>query len=599
MSVANPDQYEDPNHVDAVTGVPESNSVPVLVITIHDPDVDTVTFVCNGTTYTGVTSSPTGDQFLLTAVGTGKSGVDQVCWTGKITVSGLSGFTRYTWTVSQSTYSNEGSFYNAPTATDDFRLLWSNCDVAAISSGYNGSEGFAGGAAAYNLQHPAFKWGIWPHYRALFEDSDVPVTLTIHCDDWGYYDRLVIDDSSGNTGFTHQFSPSEIAPPVSTGNRYHDYALAVLCCFGFCGTTTPANDDSRFLWGRQVDRAFMRRNTSFAFQWGDHEFKDNFGWDQATSADPTANPMHYTYTASVGNFDGGGKYIHDHFWNHIRPSLDNVVSQRDTDAEHWCIKYGALTIAAPDCVTNGSGGMHTYGATPGTGTVFGNNQIDDLREAIQTAASDFTLMCFPIGLRYIVNSASYPAGLLENNCGDQHTLYDHSQAEFQRLFTDTSLGGDESLMNSAQTNGATGNMFVFHGDYHHAHVYKYTKAAYTNNAREYFYMFGPGTTNGMSNMGVSAGLIDEANADISREYFPDWDYVSSDIDNAHNYCGLYAKVYGSKNTTRVDVHMIDESGAKVYSGKSFAGAGNEFHDIDKSMPNVSAAPVGEITMVTL
>ena len=578
MSLANPFQYEDPNQIDAIAGVPESNSCPILIFTIHDPAINTVTFTCNGVTYTD------GVDFTvnMTAIGLGKSGVDQVGWTGKVTVTGLSGFTKYPWTVSQGSNSNVGSFYNSPLATDDFRILWGNCDVCNIANGYLGVSPQEDAQILFEANAPHFVHGIWPYYRQLAEQTDVPTTITLFVDDWAYFERGVVNDTDGNTGFNHQ---PTVPPFVLTGNRFHDYALAMFNALGFCGTTDSTSDPGYKLWGRQVDRAWCRRNTSFAFQWGDHEFKNDFGFDAPVTSGTYPNPMH---ESASHLFDGAAKVTFDAFFGHIRPTLSNVSIPADADANHWSIAYGALTIACPDAITNGSGGMKVFGTTPAQGTQLGLNQIDDLRESIQTIGSDITLIGMPVGLRYVVDDAAYPSGLQENNCGDQHPLFDHTASEFQRLFTDTVVGGDESMMNDPQTNGASGNLMVWHGDHHRAHVFKFEAAAYTNNAEESFYMFGAGTINGMGNFGISAGLINESAAGISIEYDPSWDYTATDVSNGHNYHGLYGTVYGSKNTTRMDVHMINESGNDVWSGKTFSGYGNRFFAIDEIMPNITS-----------
>ena len=568
--------WDAPVSVTCVPGAATTSSCKVLVVTLNDPTSDNVLFTVDNVTYTGVISGATGNQFNMSPVNT--DGASTVMWSGVVVPSSLAEFTRYSWVVTQTvsgvTYRDDGSFMTLPSTDTDFQMLFASCD----SSGQTAAIGLRLGAHV----------GIWPEYRRLVETSSVPTVGLFWVDDYGYVDGHTVNDSSGNsgldfdsTGFAVQ--PSSAASLVNGAAEYN-YALGWASLLGMCGGDSSEADLANTKWGRATDRRWCRRNLNLYFQWGDHEFINDIGWDTAINNDPTPTWIHATYVTGVGQFDGAAWVVFSRLFGLIRPDISDIITPSDTTAKHWAIKIGDVGLLAPDSVTN-SNGTSTQAYNPPVSTalsIYGNNQIDDLLDAADTMAASFTLVGMSNSLRYPQASGST---VTEYEAGAQHPIYDHDIAGYKRLITSNS-GTPKSIMDNPKTNGSIGTTVFIHGDYHRSHVYTLDKASYSGNLAEDIYCIGVGTVNGSVNFTpVSEAASGSANNNVGIEY------VSDGVFGDRDYWGLIINVKGSSSRKELDITLIDKEYSTVWNKKFISGRGNSAYPIDSVI--VETKPSGD------
>lgn len=527
--------YTAPNRVTCVPGYATGSTCKILVITLNDPTSDPVSVTVNGTT----------TEVSLTARGS-----PTVCWTGVHTVSGLSEFTRYSWSVTQGVNSDSGGFMTTPAWRDDWMFVFAGCDPA---SGYS--------SAATHLQS-----GAWYDIYTRVQASTYPCVGMFFVDDLGYVDSREIDDTA-NTGLATGGVPQ-------TTLALNDYLIAWCSFFGMLGSSNVADLDtgdplSRRVWyPRETHRAWCRKNLNWWPQWGDHEFSNDIGWDNDSPVVTAGSNARWTTYATV---DGAGKDAWDVLLGLIQPPSSGVL---DTVANHWVMRVGCVTLAAPDAITHSDAAIVEATPYPTTAitTMFGANQIDDTLNAIHSAQGAFTFMGLGNSLRY---PTSNTATLTEFSSGAQHPIYDHCTGEYQRIFTRTNYGADPaSLMASNNTNGVGGNLICLHSDYHRGHCYLMKKASYLNNNAENFYAVGVGTVGGTTNFPVQ----DVNAADAVGETAADVEVISAGTANAYGgnpvFWNLIVTVLGSRSPEECYVRLGDYLDAEVGNWRFVRGFGN-------------------------
>ena len=571
MSYITSPTYTGPNRVTCSPGYPTTTTCKLLVATLYNPTSDLVTVVVNGVSYVS------GTDFTLRARGS------NICWTEVLTGTGLSALTRYPWSVSQeasgTNYSDSGSLLTAAESGDDFTILFAGCD--------NNTH--------FTNQINSNPWkvpGAWQHYRTYAENSaNLPVAGVLFVDDLGYVDGQAIDESgSAGTG-TYDFpgiTGLVCSNSPATSGALDDYIIGWCAIFGMLGPSQSTFTDAelvdtsllRVLWGREENRAWCRKNLNVFPQWGDHEFMNDMGWDNQPGG------------ATINQWTNG-KLSWGYFYGAIQPPLTGVSVARDAIANHWAFKIGDVVIASLDGVTNAS---RTWGspATVAVGnsaaltqftTVYGNNQIDDILEAVNTLAGRYTILPLAHSIRYLTARTgaaphlTFAAAVSESNYGAQHPIFDHCIANYQRIFTATGAT-PKSLMDNPVTNGTTGNLLLLHGDFHHGQVLYHNHAAYTGNAAENFYAVHLGTTNGSSNFPVpEEGATGASVADIYVEYQSPATSVNS------MFWGAFLEVQDSARW--LEVTYTDRDNTSLWNKKFMRNGGNYAFDVTWEFPSIT------------
>jgi hypothetical protein len=528
--------YTTPNRVTCVPGDNTTTSCKLLVATVNDPTSDPVTVTVNGLSYVS------GIGLTLTARGT------NIVWTGVLDITGLSAFTRYSWTVSQGANSDSGSLMTEPRAYDDFAFFFAGCDNNTELTNSAGTN-------------PATVPGYWQHTKTYYDSGVLPVAGVLFVDDLGYVDALNVDDTDNGDGGTGLVSGGN----PDTTLDVDDYLIAYCCVLGMTGIDaaplysdiSSSGNQVKLLWGRETNRAFCRKNLNVFAQWGDHEFDNDLGWSALITTYPNARFV----SAGV---DGVGKTAWDAFYGLIQPTS---AQSADTVANHWTKSLGPCCLAAMDRVSSSVGSASMSYADPITEvTVYGTNQITDTLTAINTHNKTFTFFGMSTGWRYL---ATQGAGVVNvdvsvKEYGTQHALHNHAEAEYQRLITQSGQT-PKSLMDNPITNGTRGFFIPLHSDYHYGCGLKYQRAAYTGNLAEAFNVFHLGTTNGSVNFTAPPEVTaeDVEVADVVTEYaqgFHDYLYPGN-----RTFHGVRVDITGSESPKVAKVYLMNYANDIMWS----------------------------------
>lgn len=484
-------------------GYSDGTSIKVVISSLSSSDV---TIIIDGISSFVLSSmAAVGDDVPISGT--------EAFFADSTTVTGLSAFTKYTYTAIQDSNSVSGEFYSAPSASDDFTIFGVTCDNTLS----------IGGIAP----------GMYEHIKTYTESGVLPTVALIHIDDHlGYVDFNGTNDSAG-TGNQITIANSFA---WEAGTEY-DYAVGAAASLGLY-----ENDSDDFVAaGNNSIRQWCLLNIPVWPQWGDHDagFND-IGW----SSKPTDN---------VGIPPGGSAtYLScftnaESLWGKILeplapPKIDG------SNSKAWGANLGCLYVASPDAITTGAATtVGTNDAAPDT--IFGNTQIDSLLSALDND-QPFKVLGLANGIRYLTGTPPHTG-----NDGAQLPLNLHA-TEYPRLFTDTG-NAELSIMENPKTNGQVGTLFTIHGDNH------VLKAQINENTDgtlpEQFCSFNMGTLTGSSNHDATA--VGPAGATGTNVFYSEGTNIGD-----NKWC-IRLDVYGSKSPKEVRVFLLDNTGAEVYSRK--------------------------------
>lgn len=405
-----------------------------LGVTTGNPQLDSVTFVALSLVSGNVTItlSPSGSgEITMNQVGTdrgsaGPDGLTYFGYAGSATITGLSAFTRYTYTATQGTETVTGSFYTAPNDTDNFAVSFTTCFARTATD---------------NMAWDFLEW-----YR---QNGDLPLIANVHVDDVCYASQSMANDEADGKKVELGRRPA----PWATAGKQYDYYFGYAQWFGTIGAITLAAGGTQE-GALSTNFQSFRKNCNFLVQWGDWDFQNNLGWSNSLSTVPNA------YHTTLAGYDGPGLQV----WNTIMKPLQGVsLASADTNANHWATTLGCVQILCPDPITN---------AVPST-TVFGTNQIEDVLSGVNTQ---------PFKLWAMADFAARPDGYYSSATYKTNTFV---QAEYDRLFLDGSSSPSSIMLNS-QTNGDIGCSVVLRGDTHYGMVWKFNGPAAGSNLAEKF-----------------------------------------------------------------------------------------------------------------
>lgn len=464
----------------------------------------------------------------------------QAGFVGDAQISGLIGFTKYTYRARQGEESFTGSFHTAPGERDDFALVFTTCDCNTVF------QGESDGNKGMNI------------IRDYAENGPLPLIAIVHHDDHGYMDGNGLQDG-GDTGHAQTL----FVPTI--GRTEYDYALGALCNYGlFGGITSTGNENSYGTWGHDEDRQWVWRNIPLLPQWGDHDAGFNeIGW----GIDKTVSP----YTIMYGH----ASVVWDAFYQPLTgPSLQSA----DLNARHYGFNLGCIKFLMPDGITNGSGDGDSL--TPFTNTptiVYGSNQVDDVLNYIDTDPMPFTCMT----MNYSVRHCGVPTTM--TNAGAQNPISTHP--DYARLFTNAAQT-PPSIMDNPLTNGQQGTFFTLHGDNHQfiATINENTSGG----VDEWFHSFCAATLNGSSNFKSDLDPGDGANGTTVLEY-------DSPGLNGHEGWVMFLEIHGSKLKREVGIKVIRHSSSDtIFEGKFVEDYGNALLDAGFTPPGTTSMCILEL-----
>lgn len=542
--------------VAAFPGYASKTSSYLLVVSRHDPAVTPVVIVCNNRTYTS------DIDFSMTELGNAG-----IVWTGQCVLTGLTPFTRHAFTVTQGTYTNDGSTFTAGGKADSFALFFGSCQ--------QNNQVLSG---AWRVE------GYWEYVYEYAHTGPLPVQGVFWVDDYAYIDSKEVDDQT-----YPGYPESDTCTGLVSGGQpqttldLNDYAIAWACVFGMVG---PAElDVSMFdtwkdTWSPQLSArgelfGWCQRNINLYVNEGDHPYANDIGWEFPSHSVTVANARYNT-----DGTDGPGKVALDAFLGHLMPprARDVLDTPRDAAADHWVCELGPVTLAAFDWVTNADGVVGAYAVDalyPATAitTLAGTDQIADVLELVHQYKNPVNLFGMAHSLRYPVSTYD---GLRHFRSGAQHPLFDHCIGEFRRLITQTGQT-PPSIMDSPYTNGALGFSLMLHGDYHRAHWWKMYKAAYANNQLEELHAIGTGTWDGSTNFPVTdANAVQSTGdtaADMEAVYFDPAANTGQPWETTA-FWGVRLDVFADESPVRVVARLQDMDGSDLKAATFFQYAGN-------------------------
>jgi len=478
-------------HIGYIAGCPNGTNVPFLVASF-DPSPVLVT--CGGITET----------VQLTSIGSDVGGGNVAGYYGHGILRCSTLGKRESVSLTQDAVTeSDCSVWPNSSATTRIKIHQGSCDNPPNVFGGNISGGYR-------------------HVTATVREALCPQYM-VFADDFGYPSRMVVNDLLLNKA--HTGIPSDTV-------LEHDYALSYFNCLGMFSDVR----DENIKWGLDADRVYSIRNMAWLLQVGDWEFFNDAGFDAVALGDPR-----YTVARAVW----------DKLFGPLRPAVD--IRSRDTTALHWGVTIGCVRIVAMDNVTRGSGGY--INGTTAIATQFGNNQIDDCLDALNTN-DPFKLLVINVGDKYM----GAPATATEFQSGQQHPLFDHCLAEFQRLYTATG-NTPKSIMDNPYTNGTLAVLNGWHGDTHRGQIFNNQAIAYAGNAAENWWSWFQGTINGCVNFGLQFDAVTNCvDGGLYRGTSVVYTQMSGDATHAlHRYHTLDADVRGDLAVPVITCTMRDES----------------------------------------
>ena len=495
-----------------------------------------IAVVCNGVTYNTGT---------LTATDTDSGGAYVAGYIATVTLAGLSEFTEYPYSATQGVNVVNGTFRTLPNDQQDFCFYALTCDAAANTGG------------GIHTGH-----GFYKNIKQQVQAGGLPCVGILHVDDHGYNcDRRFLDAAAPGL---------DTLPPSAYGTKYA-YAAAWLNYYGLhsggsgdsgLGDAAAYNTTANTDIGRNPDRVWCMRNLPVWPQWGDWEFNNDIGMDFPTNNPGTPNGYHATYSAGVGQRDGGGLLAWQTFMGPIQPPS---IASADTNANHWAFDLGCVQMIATDGITNSNGAVTNYdaGAQP-VSSMLGTGQIADILDALNPNAA-FTILGLMNGIKYMSATTS------EFSSGAQHPIKDHCPTEFAALFTNA-----DSLAAQVSTNGRNGTLFAFVGDLHNGHTYHHELSGGVLSAD--FYEICLGTVTGSSNH-------DPANVGVGP--YDGSTIEALDRTAGNKYWGVKVSVYGSRAIPEMVIELQDSASNVLWRGRFLRRSGTRKFDEAFVVPTIT------------
>jgi len=532
-----------------LAGVPSTSRVPIVVLCKVSGDV-TITLNSGQ----NITISPVvfgNDRSVADPGGQTNAG-----WAGDGAFTGLSAFTRYTYTATQGSNTQTGSFMTAPLENTKFWLSAGGCDNNTGLTNQGDTEDaskLATISGSYPLIEAKIKARPNDYLGFLFLED-----IFGYLDGWGGV--LGIDDSLG-TGRKMDLDGS--------GNfivNQYNYALSYMASMGLLeyDKVIGSNYESckSIKWGWDESRNYVHANSNIYPAKGDHDVYGDYGF-----AIPYADPSIAVYVAASNAT-----------WAQVvRPLYsDNILNA--SNSECYSVTLGDIEFCAPDGFTNGTGTVSTY-QVPQTQitSLFGSGQIDDILTRMQSSTAKHKILDLPYSIKYM--DASQHS---EFNDGAQHPLKDHVPLEFAQLFT-ASGNTPPSLMDLSATNGLTGTLAIVKSDFHHAQVTMHESNS--GDIAEHILELNMGTINGSLNFAQDSSIIKGAVFDGSTIEYSQ----QEDVGSGPTARQFYYVFIENRPSTRPEIYfdlIHGNSGVSKWSGSQFVGFGR--NTVKNTLQNTGA-----------
>lgn len=519
-------------------GYASTTSVKISVVTFNNDSM--VTCTCSG-----------GSVAVGTRTAQGSGSVH--CYTGIITITGLTAGTEYTFTISHGTDSISGSFQTLP-ESGDFKVMLGSC-------------------TKHNPKNTGQVWGAVKQYI----QNNSPIAYA-HIDDLLYADTLRVSNFTQIASTDPDTSLSQSGVPQDTKSE-DDYIVAWMAWYGMFPNwwRLPGGDD--FEW--------QFRNIAHWDQFGDHEF-----YSDANAHVETSSP------AEAGSQPTIDAFAYD-LWEAF---IGDAGPPRLRAGEYyWGFRVGNVAFASPDFISKAQAyNACNVGDTGPRGATDSDWHIADVSVAANWEAV------------YSTGQPSFPTNPSRTDLGhatdDSPPDYIGSQqsSDLVTFFTSTESDADAKVLLSSKAitahnqpwydwhpdefvsyissiygdnscNGTDGHYFHFCGDVHAFAVDKFTAngsdgLGLTNLNGDVLFEFLCGTINSSSVGGLNRAMCQGGSriATAYQEYTVSADYPQVD------YASLCEMVF---TDTDVQVSYIRLPSLQRWFGPyslTFGSGDNEF-----------------------
>lgn len=504
-------------------GNPKKDSLTCIVVSLYPGDIT-------------VNIGGQSQVIALAALGTDGPGGLIACYHGNHTFTGLDAFTQYAWDASQGVEVQAANIWTAPREFDEFSIFLTGCH-GGINSGSVWPDNM--GSKPYE--------NLWYYVKRIIEgELELPpaIGFVITEDVW-YIDSSQVDDSA----YSGHVSTGRPATTLLT----YDFALGYCDFFGLLNGGNVA---------RKPAQQFCMDNLWLMAQWGNHDISSGvsniavgaFDFGSVPVMGTSGNGFHKT----LDGFDGPAVEVWDALFRPLQGDYvrDVIPAARDTLTNNWMVDLGCLRYVAGDTVTRSTGqhGLNESAppADPYYGRTFGDDQIDDILEALQTNPKRFSFLNINNGLR---------GGQTDDDNGQGTSSFKSWQVwnriDFQRLCTRQG-GAPKSLAEAPECNGHLGSTFIVHGDMHNGYMRYMHKPGYYDattgwtNLDENFYAMNVG---GFDHGHVGGYTFDDGTTSNYQRF--DYVMTSASVSNrADTHC-LLLSAFPQDGAGRIDVRVLN------------------------------------------
>lgn len=543
-------------------GYCSQTTAKILVVSLRG---GTVSATCSG-----------GSVVVPTLAGKGDDNPAQVgkyvAATGVVEISGLSAFTRYTYSITCDGKTVSGSFTTLPAdAVTDYSFTMWTCENRSAASQW--------------MKEPVYK-----QVRELVEGSDVPVLFTAHIDDNLYADIFKffgINQTDPTTGL-YVTAGSGQQGPCATGLQW-DYAVAWCGWIGLLPSVAELAQD---------DRLWVFRNVPLWTIWGDHEI----GGDHCSSvydglgvASLRWGCNRATYNngePNTANLEAKAEEMYEAFCASActppRLAADGGPASQ-AGAQYWGAVVGPVRFFAFDRNKHAlpynacdAGDTHTYGraGTPSAGTCAGATKPTRTELGVLTDTQPHGMLMEPQltdMLGWLNNDEPFKVIFASNGISMHNQPWnEYWPNEFEDYVGRASTG----LMQNPKTNGTTGYSCHLKGDTHGLGVVSYhangsTGLGGASVASGELWEICPATINGST---IGGNLFNVIHAGGKRRY------VKCGVTQGDRQLAstLYCKVLASLPAREFHVSLIQLPNKQVvWTGFQKEGqTGNGFQYVD-------------------
>lgn len=492
--------------------------------------------------------------------------VDQAGYYAQYNITNLSGFTEYSYTLTQSgtasgTLAFNGKFMTSPGASDDFAVILGSCA---------GGDSVAG--VGYIGAYSAVK--AYKDLNTQVNPDQLPLVALIGVDDMpGYLDSYTLDDSAGSGHKVY-------SAPASEAEAYTEYDACVRIMINAGMVDTDIG--TRVSDSKEKTRIYCHDNINSVHVAGDHPFFNDvgFGADNGTARLNGVTASAWQTTVLFTHKETA--------WNILCGAANGTAF--DITSSGFSIELGSFQFLGLDRNYGDGSNRESGGAY-----LFSQAQVDGFTSALAGSSAAFR----------VVGCA---AGYHTDAVTDIFTLDTNNAAKDGTGVSEIFTNNVDSLMAKHVADGS--KWFMFQGDIHTVRITEHARAAGGAELAEQFLVFNVANmsqpNNGAANLASDAALspsepskgwYDWGAADyltgtgVNAEWRRFWDYgdipgypdTTTKIESRKLGHCLFVEVFGSESPKRMKIRIVTNELLTDYSCEYLIDGGTNLPTINQEM----------------